>query len=82
MSDYGSECKDIGANYILTEEQCKRAAEGLQLTWKWSLTNTNTRPKGCYIGDSDHVYFNQAAQSGSFGGTSICLKGMLQSYFD
>lgn len=80
MSDYGSECKDIGANYILTDAQCKRAAESLQLTWKWSITNT--RPKGCYKGSNKEVYFNEAVQSGSRGGNSICLKGILHTYFN
>ena len=82
MSEDGTECKDIGANYILTEEQCKRAADSLQLTWKWSLTNS--RPKGCYKAPNGNVHFNKATQSGSDlqHQNSICLKGILLSCFN
>ena len=81
MSDYGSECKDIGANYILTEEQCKHAAVSLQLTRRWALTNSS--PKGCiFYNYEKDVYFNGAAQSGGNKAYSICLKGILQSYFN
>ena len=77
MSDYGSECKDIGAKYILTAEHCKLAAESLQLSWK--RPTTNSRQKGCIKYSDKTVYLNQAAQSGSGDGgvSSICLKGIL-----
>ena len=58
MSDYGSNCDVIGVPYILSEDDCKMAAEALQLPWNlW--TNWNQHPRGCYETNSGNVFFNR-----------------------
>ena len=81
MSDYGSDCDDLEASYILTEESCKEAAEDLQLKWIRSL-DSNLRQKGCYSSPKrfhdkvwKEVYFNNATDQNTDDGRPQYLAG-------